>query len=117
MGQIRDKGIRDFQKRAGIQPALGERAEALSKMSKRAYDLIQVIALEQSGIRDGDGYWSGGDPIASIVHDIARLEREDLAAWRATSSQRTEKAAPCYECGLEHLGPCGEMTDDEWATV
>ena len=55
MGQIRSSNIRDFQERAGIEPATGQRAAVLSEMSTRAYDLIRVIALEQAGIRDGDG--------------------------------------------------------------
>ena len=86
MGQITDQIIRDFQERAGIEPATGQCAARLSDMSKLAYDLIQVIALEQTGIRDGDGQWHGCDPVASIIHELAQLEREDLVAWRAASS-------------------------------
>ena len=94
MGQITDQIIRDFQERAGIEPATGRRAARLSDMSKLAYDLIQVIALEQAGIRDGDGQWHGSDPVAGIVHELAKLEREDLAAWRAASSPQPSDADP-----------------------
>ena len=93
MGQIRNSIIRDFQERAGIEPATGQRAAVLSDMSKRAYELIQVIALEEAGIRDGDGQWSGCDPIAGIVR---RLEQdlEDLAAGHAASSPQPSDADP-----------------------
>ena len=91
MGQMRNYMIREFQDRAGIEPATGQRAAVLSDMSKRAYELIQVIALEQAGIRDGDGYWGGCDPIAGIVDELVKLEREDLAACRVAtaSDERT----------------------------
>ena len=92
MGQIRNLNTRDFQERAGIKPATGQRAAVLSDMTRRACELIQMIALEQSGIRDGDGWWSGSDPIAGTVR---QLEQDfwDLAAGHA-ASQCAEHEAP-----------------------
>ena len=94
MGQMTDARIRAFQERAGIEPATGQRAARLSNMSKRAYDLIQVIALEQAGIRDGDGQWHGCAPIASIIGELGELEREDRVAWSAASSPQPSDADP-----------------------
>lgn len=80
--QIRDARIRQFQAHAGVQPAEGPRAERLANMSRLAHELIQIIALEQSGIRDGDGQWSGSDPLGGTIRELARLERDDLEEWR-----------------------------------
>ena len=77
MGQITDQKIRDFQERSGIEPATGKRAERLADMSKCAHELIQVLALEASGIRDGSGKWHGSDPVCGIVLQLRDLERED----------------------------------------
>ena len=49
----------DEIKDVGIEPATGARAEALAELSRLASDLIRVIDLERSGVRDGDGSWRG----------------------------------------------------------
>jgi hypothetical protein len=73
MGQQRDARIRDWQRRAGLEPARGEYAVMLQRMSQLARELIEVLALERAGIRDGDGQWSAGDPIAGIVVELNQL--------------------------------------------
>ena len=80
MGAQTRQAIRDFQERAGIEPATGKRAERLAEMSQHAHDLIQVLALEASGIRDGSGRWHGSDPVWGIVLRLRDLEREDQNA-------------------------------------
>ena len=85
MGQIRDRRIREFQRRAGIVPAEGKRVATLDKMSALAVDLIKVIELEKSGIRDGDGGWGGSDPISGLIHELVEAEREDLVEWKKTT--------------------------------
>jgi hypothetical protein len=50
MGTMTDARIRAWQTAAGIGPAEGARAEALDRMSNLAHQLIEVIALERSGI-------------------------------------------------------------------
>ena len=76
MGQITDLKIRSFQEHAGIEPATGDHRARRDEMSKCAHDLIEVLALEKAGIRDGDGYWHGSDPISGIVLQLSDLERE-----------------------------------------
>ena len=75
MGQKTDLRIREFQERADIEPATGKRAALLADMSKHAYDLIQVLALEASGIRDGDGHWHGSDRVCVIVNSLKALNQ------------------------------------------
>ena len=77
MGQITDNRISDFQEQSGIKPATGKRAKRLRQMSKHAYELIQVLALEQAGIRHGDGHWHGTDPIMAIIQHLDFLNRAD----------------------------------------
>ena len=71
MGQMTDAKIAAWQEAHGIEPANGERLERLQEMSKLAYELIRVIELEKSGIRDGNGGWYGSDPLGGIVLQIS----------------------------------------------
>ena len=77
MGQITDMKIREFQKESGIEPATGKRAARLADMSKSAHELIEALALERAGIRDGDGHWYGSDPVHGIIHLLVGQNRED----------------------------------------
>jgi hypothetical protein len=70
------RSIREWQKKAGIKPASGKELEKLNRLSKHAYDLIRIIELERSGIRDGAGYWCGGDMFEYAVMDIVDLGLE-----------------------------------------
>ncbi len=70
MGASRNYQIDEFAAETGIKAAIGTRAIVLRQISKNAYELIQVIALEQSGIRDGDGYWSGCDPLGAVIRAV-----------------------------------------------
>lgn len=45
--------------------------------------MIKVIELERSGIRDGDGYWHGGDVIGHMTGDLVDLCRR----WEAVAPQ------------------------------
>jgi hypothetical protein len=56
--------------------AIGRRAEFLTGLSQQAYQLIQLVELEKSGIRDGAGFWCACDPVAHTVNDIAEYWRE-----------------------------------------
>ena len=79
------------KKKAGIEPATGERAEILEALSKAAFEMIKVIELERSGIRDGDGYWHGGDVIGHMTGDLV-----DHAAGgrRSRRNARLKSAIP-----------------------
>ena len=61
------------QKATGIEPATGERREILYQLSNACFDAIKIIELEKSGIRDGDGFWHGGDVIGGIMGDLKSL--------------------------------------------
>ena len=92
-GAYTDAMIKGWQKQAGIKPASAEYAELLRQISETAfelikdfhsdsripaaaYELIKVIELERSGIRDGDGYWHGGDVIGHVRGDMVEICKE-----------------------------------------
>jgi hypothetical protein len=74
MGQMTQATIRAWQERAGIKEATGEYGRVLTEMSKAAFELIEIIVLEKSGIRDGDGFWHGSDPLSGTLQDIVKLD-------------------------------------------
>jgi len=63
-------------------------ADLLRQMSNAAFELIKVIELEISGIRDGDGYWEGSDAMGGtaekLVSLIGEYEHRMRAEWDAT---------------------------------
>ncbi len=86
MGMVTDAKIAAWQEEAGIEPAHGDQGEALGKISRLAYELIQLVELERSGIRDGDGGWYGSDPLGGTIRDLT-------ANW-----QRFKDI--CHRCGM-----------------
>lgn len=76
MGQLRDTVIARFQEHAGLEPTCGQRLELLQRMQQKAFELIRILELEMSGIRDGDGYWSGCDPVFETVIELGTLEHK-----------------------------------------
>lgn len=91
MGQVRDAAIATWRKDAGLtEPTpsqsgqIPERFRRLNlswspnrigRMKSLAVELYEVLVREESGIRDGDGYWSGSDPISGIIGELADLNR------------------------------------------
>lgn len=73
MGLYTDAKIEAWQKASGITPASGRRAEILSAMSQAAFELIKIIELEKSGIRDGDGHWHGSDVVGGSLRKFGEL--------------------------------------------
>jgi hypothetical protein len=73
MGSLTDAKIQAWQEEHGITPVTGERAALLEKMSALAVELIQIAQLELSGIRDGNGCWHGGEPIAQTLYEMDQL--------------------------------------------
>jgi hypothetical protein len=84
MGQTSELIVAAWQKKAGLKPAADQ--ETLRKLSDAAFELIKIIELEKSGIRDGDGYWHGGDVMGGIVSEMRglldRLSSADDAWFR-----------------------------------
>lgn len=73
MGSRTDANIAAWQEQSGIKPATGKRAELLSRLSNTAFEAIKLIELELSGIRDGDGFWHGSDPMHATIRELAVL--------------------------------------------
>jgi hypothetical protein len=98
MGMITKANIEAWQKAAGIEPATGKRAKVLGKMSDAAFELIKIIELERSGIRDGDGYWHGSDAMGDVAQDlvstIKAYERLADMEWGEAGMKIREEIGP-----------------------
>jgi hypothetical protein len=106
MGASTDANLAAWQERAGIEPARGEMADALERLSQAAFELIKVVELERSGIRDGDGYWHGSDVMSGMARDVAVA----FSRWKkAEAKARGADADTTQTCGHEKVRP-GEGT-------
>lgn len=88
MGMITDAKIARFKERlargeVSYQPAQGAALIALNKAEAYAREFIRILPLEKSGERDGDGYWSGSNPIDGLPRAIleAYQEYERIMGW------------------------------------
>ncbi len=73
MGASRNYQIEKFEAETGLRAATGKRADVLRQLSDQAFELVKIIEHERSGIRDGDGYWGGSDPLGGTVRDLSNL--------------------------------------------
>jgi hypothetical protein len=48
-------------------------ADKLEQMRELTARLSEGFALEESGVRDGDGFWHGCDPIDGTIFELARV--------------------------------------------
>src|SRR5262249_8450637 len=62
--------IAAFEEATGIKQASGGRLSDLDRLQNLAFDLVKIVELEKSGIRDGDGYWHGSDPLGATINDL-----------------------------------------------
>ena len=87
MGALTDARIKQWQERAGLEPAQGQRLETLRRMGDLAVDLIRIIELERAGIRDGDGWWHGSDPLDGTIQLLveAHDDHEDPAPRKSAT--------------------------------
>jgi len=85
----------------------------LDKLSKKAHNLIRIIALESSGIRDGDGYWHGSDGFGGTVEGLIEQFRE----IEVFDARQEDDFGLCPEChrndgylnvGRTHIFICHE---------
>ena len=75
MGRMTDWKIGEFQEATGLRPATGAHLATLKRLQRTVAEYLEVLALEKSGIRDGDGMWHGGDPVEGDAKTIERLAR------------------------------------------
>ena len=73
MGQMTDERISTWQQAAGIEPPTSAQLGRLEEMQEECFNLIRIIELERSGIRDGDGNWYGSDPLGGTVLRLSEL--------------------------------------------
>ena len=93
MGRVTDERISAWQQAAGIEPATGAQLGRLEEMQEEGVNLIRIIELERSGIRDGDGSWHGTDPLGGVVLRLSEL-------WQKFKRDRKESIST-----VEGVGP------------
>ena len=101
MGQMTDERISAWQQAAGIEPATGAQLERLEAMQEQGVNLIKIVELELSGIRDGDGSWHGSDPLGGTVLRVSEL-------WQLFNRDRDEPLETVEGVGPE-LDPSEEI--------
>ena len=62
----------------------------LDEISHHAHELIKIIELERTGVRDGSGYWEGSDPLGGTVLRIS--ERWQRYAQHQSDSFEEEQS-------------------------
>jgi hypothetical protein len=62
-----------WREEAGIKGVDSECRQVLEALSLAAFELIKIIPLETSGIRDGDGNWCGYDAMHSVAVNVMSL--------------------------------------------
>lgn len=70
--------------------------DTLNRMSQEAFELIKIIELEKSGVRDGDGFWHGSDALGNAVQEIvASLSdyRQAQTKWREAAKELGNEVA------------------------
>lgn len=65
-----------------------ERAQFDRDLLDKAKELVRVLELEVSGVRDGDGLWHGSDCVAHCIHEAQEL---------------LERYARCRKAGITHV--------------
>lgn len=114
MGTMTDAKLEAFAEQTGIRPAKGERAKALDAMSMQAFQLIRIIEREASGIRDGDGYWHGSDPLAHTMHELGESWNQVQGADNPkTGAKVTDLAFRLYEKLRETHSVLARIYDDK----
>ena len=60
----------------GIQPVPQHHAELLNEMELVCRDLVKLLELERSGVRNGQGFWPVEDPILSKMQRLSSLAEQ-----------------------------------------
>ena len=63
----------------------------LNEMSQSARDLIEIIDLERTGVRDGNGYWVASDPLSGTVEKLGGAWRQYDQHQSATSYEEARE--------------------------
>lgn len=87
MGRYTDSQLEAFSLATGVRPAEGDHLIKLQEVQRLAFEIIKLAERELAGIRDGDGYWYGSDPLHATISDLCGLWRPN----RSEDAQRLPK--------------------------
>jgi hypothetical protein len=114
MGQNTQRPKAEWQESAGLTlPSPAER-EWIAKTRDAARQLLEVLVLEESGIRDGDSKWHGSNPVGSLLAQLAEHGEQwsamIAADGRARKTER-DRAAWANAVADRELESCAESVD------
>ena len=73
MGAYTNAMIDLAREAAGFELPTETQLALLQKMKRITVELLEVLVLEEAGIRDGDGFYHGSDPIAALADQLKDL--------------------------------------------
>jgi hypothetical protein len=88
---MRDRAIKEWQDKAGLQPPKPAICQLWQQLQNQCFVAIKVAELEMSGIRDGDGCWSGSDVLDHVWNDLRTTIERLRAAYYAEDSARSDR--------------------------
>jgi hypothetical protein len=94
MGMTTEIQIEAWQKKCGIEPATGGRLDAWRRLQDVCFEAIKIAELEKSGIRDGDGYWHGGDVVGHLCSDLREAVDRLMGPVQSDSIDIDDKGVP-----------------------
>ena len=66
-------------KPTAVQPVPDYHAELLNEMAQVCADLIKFLEAERTGVRGGQGFWLGSDPILDQTQKLVTLAEQHRA--------------------------------------
>ena len=78
MGAYTNAMIDLAREAAGFELPTETQLALLQKMKRTSIELLEVLVLEEAGIRDGDGFYHGSDPIAALADQLKDLSLKRL---------------------------------------
>ena len=70
MGFRTDARLAAFEEQTGIKPHRGDTLKAIRALQDKCFETIRVMELERSGVRDGNGTWTGSDAVAAVCSEL-----------------------------------------------
>jgi hypothetical protein len=78
--------VAEWQERAGVELPSPEWTAVIPRAKQAAVNLLELLILEESGIRDGDSTWHGSDPLQAAFDLLVSCRVELYGPLGATEA-------------------------------
>jgi len=86
-----------------IKPLKGKQLEKIERMERDVRILLECLAKEKTGVRDGDGFWQGCNPIDEIIFDLERARRGQVVIVSAIFDQQRKESMNLRRFGRKDI--------------